>query len=333
MPRVSSLPAGSRVAFRCDGDEQIGAGHVARCVPLAAAFAQLRWKVRFVGAFAGFASWLVARAGVQAQVPDRQAPCGIDVAECDAAVVDSYVIAAAAICDLARTVPVVTLAEANRCPTAGIVLDYHLDRTEPAGARLLAGPAYAPLDPAFAGAGRAGDDVRRVLVTVGGSAPARELLAQVVPIVRTVFADAAIVVAHEADTLGPGVVTLPCPTALVDAVSDIDLVVTAAGLTAYEMACAGIPQTAIAIVPNQRRVARGLQANGLAPCLDLTSGDSLADLRGVLERLREPGLRRRLAERGKRTFDGQGARRSAAGLARLFAEDSTSGPLQRRKLG
>ena len=85
---------------------------------------------------------------------------------------------------------------------------------------------------------------------------------------------------------------MPVPSALVDAVGGIDVAVTAAGLTAYEMACAGIPQLAIAIVANQRRVVSGLRERGLAPCLDLTGGDSLADLPGALERLRDPGLRR-----------------------------------------
>lgn len=330
MPAVNAPLAGSRIAFRCDGDDLIGAGHVARCVPLAVAFVQLGCRVGFVGTYQGLASWLLARAAMDVRAPDPAAPCGLLAEEQDAVVLDSYLIAPPAICDLARALPLVTLAEANRCRARGILLDYHLDRSEPSSSRLLAGPSFAPLDPAFAGAGCPGGEIRKMLVTVGGSTPARELLPELVPIVRSVFADAEIVLAGGSsplqvhDAICSGVVGLPAPSALVDSLSDIDLAVTAAGLTAYEMACAGIPQVAIAIAANQRRVTRGLCESGLGPCLDLTSGDSLTQLPGVLERLRDVGLRRRLAERGMKLFDGRGARRAAIALAERFA--TTTGP-------
>jgi hypothetical protein len=76
---------------------------------------------------------------------------------------------------------------------------------------------------------------------------------------------------------------------------------------------------ALAIATNQRRVARGLSSTGAAPSLDLTSGDSLAQLPAVLERLGELALRRRLAERGMELFDGRGASRAASALLRRFA--------------
>jgi spore coat polysaccharide biosynthesis predicted glycosyltransferase SpsG len=319
--RAPTSSSRGSIAFRCDGDEQTGAGHVARCVSLAAAFARLDWEVCLVGAYNGLAAWLVARTGMHVLAPSPEAPCGIAVDACDVAVVDSYLIDPAEICQLAATLPVVTLAEANRCCALGILLDYHLDRTRQSSTRLLAGPSFAPLDPAFAGAGCTGDEVRRVLVTLGGSLAARELLAQVVPMVRSVFSSAEVIVAHHAHgAIEPDVIALPGPSDLVDAVSDVDLVVTAAGLTAYEMACAGVPQVAIAIVANQRRAARGLQNSGLAPCLDLTRGDSLTDLPRVLDPLRNAGLRRRLGKRGRATFDGQGARRAATTLTELFGE-------------
>jgi hypothetical protein len=166
-------------------------------------------------------------------------------------------------------------------------------------------------------------------VTMGGSLPGRELLARVVPIVSTAFPDAEVLVAGAAPAETPGgssarVISLRSPSALVDVVADIDLAVTAAGFTAYEMACAGIPQVAIAIVANQRRVVRGLQRSGLAACLDLTGGDSLADLPRVLEELGDDRLRRRLARRGRSAFDGNGARRAAAALTQLFGAEAAA---------
>lgn len=320
MPSAIEPSCAGGVAFRCDGGEQIGAGHVARCLPLAAAFVQLGWKVAFVGAYDGLARWLLDRAGMVVRAPDPDAPCGVDAGEHEAAVVDSYLIAPAAICELAKAMPVVTLAEANRCPTAGILVDYHLDRPQRADRDLLSGPSFAPLDPAFAGAGRAGEGVRRVLVTLGGSRAASELLEEISSFASLAFPDAEIVLAGSSRPPGvPRAVALPPPSALVDVVPTIDVAVTAAGLTAYELACAGVPQLAVAIAANQRRVVSGLRTRGLALCLDLTEGDSLADLRQALERLQDAERRRLLAERGMSVFDGRGAQRAASALVRRFA--------------
>lgn len=323
MHSASPPFTGGRIAFRCDGGANIGAGHVARCLPLAAAFAALGWKVSFVGHYDGLAAWLLTRAGVDVREPEADCPCGIAVAAWDAVVLDSYQVPPAAICDLARALPLVTLAEANRCPSAGILLDYHLYRTEPPGERLLAGPSYAPIDPAFAGAGRAGSEVRTVLVTFGGSLAGGNLLAEVAPIVEAAFPAAEVLVAggqlaQSDKARASRIRSLTSLSALVDTVHEIDLTVTGAGFTSYEMACAAIPQVAIAFVENQRRVVRGLRASGLAPCLDLLGDDSLAELPAMLERLRDPGERSRLAKRGAIAFDGAGARRAAEALAARF---------------
>jgi UDP-2,4-diacetamido-2,4,6-trideoxy-beta-L-altropyranose hydrolase len=320
MAAPTPAPTSGRLVFRCDGDELLGAGHVARCIPLAAAFAQLGWDVSFVGEHRGLAAWLRERAGMPVRAPEPDAPCGIARADCDAAVVDSYSIAPAAICELARALPVATLAEASRCPTLGVLIDYHLDRAPAEEEQLLAGPSFAPLDPAFAGAGRAGPELRRVLVTLGGSQLARELLVQVLPGVCAAFEQAEVLVAGEIPRAqdrdgAPRLVSLPSPSALVDVVGEIDLAITAAGLSAYELACAGIPQLAIGIVENQRRVVAGLRQHALAPCIDLTAGESLAQLPDALRGLLDEQLRERLAERGRRTFDGDGARRAAQALS------------------
>ncbi|MEA2313579.1 MAG: hypothetical protein QOI03_271 [Solirubrobacteraceae bacterium] len=323
MAAPPPAPASGRLVFRCDGNELLGAGHVARCVPLAAAFAELGWRVSFVGEHRGFAAWLLERAQLSVRAPDPDAPCGIALEDCDAAVIDSYTIVPAAICDLARALPVATLAEASRCPTLGVLIDYHLDRAPAADEHLLAGPSFAPLDPAFAGAGRAGRELRRVLVTLGASRLARELLVQVLPAVCSAFEHAEVLVAGEIPRAehpdsAPRLVSLHSPSALVDVVGEVDLAITAAGLTAYELACAGLPQLAIGIVENQRRVVRGLRQSALAPCIDLTAGESLTQLPDALHGLRDELLRERLAERGRRTFDGNGARRAAQALSALW---------------
>ncbi|MGA9314590.1 MAG: hypothetical protein WBV77_08180 [Solirubrobacteraceae bacterium] len=333
---VTTTVAGERLVFRCDGNERIGAGHVARCIPLATAFAQLGWKVSFVGTYEGLAGWLLARAKIDTCAANQDLSCGVLAERYDAVILDSYAIAPESICDLARRLPLATIAEANRCPTFGVLLDYHLDRIEQSNSRLLAGASYAPLDPALAGAGRARKEIGKVLVTVGGSRTARGLLDPIASMSSLAFPDADILCAGRAESETnylnrDRVIHLPSPSFLIDVLPDIDLAITMAGLTAYELACAGIPQVAIAIATNQRRVVNGLNRSGLAPCLDLTSGDSLAQLPAILERLRDAGLRACLAERGRKMFDGQGARRAAIALTELYQAAGAKECYRRRR--
>lgn len=267
----------------------------------------------FVGRFEGFAAWLIERAGRDTTPPGKGLACGLEPAEWTAAIVDSYALGTSELCELAEQLPIATLGEAARCEEAGVVIDYHLDligrAPEP---RLLPGPSYAPLDPAFAGAGRAGEEVETVLVTVGGSAQALAHVEPLKALVGRAFPDAEQVVPR--GNSGPPVSTAGAPVRLVDLVHDVDLAVTAAGLTAYELACAGVPQVAIGIVANQGRVVEGLRRSGLAECVDLSAGEPLEGARPALARLRDPSRRQAQRELGRSIFDGHGADRAAQGL-------------------
>lgn len=293
-----------RLAVRCDGGAAIGAGHVARCLPVARAFAQRGWEVCFVGRLDGLPAWLVREDGWVVAGPGT-GPAGLDADAFDAALVDLYGVAEEESCALARRLPVATLGESSRCPDAGVLVDYHFDRAGDAdGPALLAGPRYAPVDPRFAGAGRIRDEVRRVLITVGGSEPARAHLPAFRALVARVLPSAETVVA------GAG----GAPVRLLDLVADVDLAITAAGLTSYELACAGVPQVALAIVDNQRRVVDGLRATRLVPTADLSRGEPVEGLEDDLRRLAAASARRDQSARARAAIDGQGAQRIADGL-------------------
>ena len=281
--------------------------------------------MRFTGSYDGLAAWLLERAGVDVDRPAAGAPAGVDPQLADAVVVDSYTIEEAELCRLAETLPLATLAEARRCEGAGILLDYHLDRDgEPATSRLLPGPAYAPVDPRFAGAASPRDPVERILVTVGGSARGQAVVDDLVRGARSVFPDAAVVVPG-GPPVPEGASPLPGPVALVDEVGAIDVAVTAAGFTSYELACAGVPQVAVAIADNQSRVVDGLRRAGVAPCVDLARGEPRTALLEALEELRDPDARRRYAARGMRAFDGRGADRAAEALTSRFLGPDSQG--------
>jgi spore coat polysaccharide biosynthesis predicted glycosyltransferase SpsG len=285
------MPA-RRLIVRCDGDDRVGAGHVARCLPLAAALRELGWTPTFSGRYAGLAAWLLERAGMPTS-PGDDALSGAD-----AAIVDSYDLEPAAICALAERVPLVTPAEARRCEHAGTWLDYHADRhgEAPIG-RVLPGPEYAPVDPRFAGSGRPGEPVRTALVTVGGSVAARTLVPPCLEALRTTFPGVRILLASGADWAGEDTEALPFPGTLLDVVGRVDLAVTGAGMTAYELAAAGVPMQIIKVADNQTRVVDGFFAHGLA-------ASSLAELV-------DPGRRRAYAEAAHQAIDGRGAARAA----------------------
>ena len=298
------------IAFRCDGDAHVGGGHVARCIPLAGAFADLGWRPVFVGMYSGIADWLLRRSGLETLTPD-EGPCGL-ADGWSAAVIDSYTIPGREVCAAAKLRPTVTLAEARRCEDVGVVLDYHVDAPSPDIAalpseRIVAGPQYAPLEAALAKARRRRTSVERVLVTVGGTAAAQRAAGDVRELVAREFPAAALVAL-------PGA----APTALVDVLPDVDLAVSAAGVTAYELACAGVPALVVAIVENQRRVARACNAAGIAVGVDGLQSDAASAMRQGLARLADPDVRASLAAAGPRVFDGHGAERAAREIERRW---------------
>lgn len=246
-----------KVAIRCDGDAQVGAGHVARCLPLAQAFAERGHEVWFSGRFDGFPARMLG-----------DFPRG-DLREAEAVIVDSYEQQ-----DL-PDVPLATIGEARRYPGA-VWIDYHLDRLhdEPTATE-LPGPRFAPVDPRFAQAGRARDPIERVLVTVGASAAAQALLPELT---------------EQAATHGEVVVAQGEP--LLDLVEEVDAAICGAGMTAYELASAGLPLVLVQLAENQRRVVEGMLREDVAA----------------------PVLRAGPNRRGMELFDGRGAARAAEAL-------------------
>jgi spore coat polysaccharide biosynthesis predicted glycosyltransferase SpsG len=307
-----------RLAVRCDGGPNIGAGHVARCLPLAGAFAARGWSATFVGLYDGLAAWLLERTGQSLELPAEGVPCGLAPGAWDAAIIDSYRIPSDEVCKLAAGLPIATLGEATRCEDAGILIDYHLDRRgEAPGPRLLPGPSYAPLDPALAGAGRAAVEVTSILITVGGSTLARDQLPGLQAMVSRSYPDAAQLVPMG----GTGASE---PVRLPEILGGVDLAVTAAGVTAYELACAGVPLVAVAIAANQGRVLNALRSAGLGLCVDLDRGESIQAVGRALAELHDPALRRGQSELGQQIFDGLGADRAADGLLERWDVPSRS---------
>jgi spore coat polysaccharide biosynthesis predicted glycosyltransferase SpsG len=295
---------------------------------------------------------MLERAGMQSLPPASGEPAGVARASFDAAVIDSYELPSIEICELARELPLATLAEANRCSDTGVLVDYHLDRGgEQPGKRLLPGPTYAPIDPIFAKLRRATRaSVECVLITLGasaeaswpsagatgpgvGSSPSTSVtgpggdsspstsagapgknLELALTAVRDTFPDARILTTARTPIAGSNIQQLPFPSLLSEVLDTVDVAVSAAGLSAYELACAGVPALLLPIAANQRRVAQACAAAGMAYVVDPQTADPLSGMREALDALRDPAARSAISKRGTRLFDGQGAARTARSL-------------------
>lgn len=302
-----------RIAFRCDGDARVGAGHVARSIQLAEAFVRAGHEALFVGRYDGLAGGLLRAAGLDARPPE-QGLCGVPAQWAAPVMVDSYSIPSPELERLALAVPVGAFCDGLDAPRVTAVLHPHLSPPEslrlPAGTTALVGPDYAPVSPRFAAA-RRGRGLTHALVTVGGSEHARRLVEPA----RTALGalgDPEVFVSG----LEPG-----RDVGLLERIEWADVAISAAGGTAYELACAGVPTVVVVVADNQAAVGEGLARAGAARALDARSADAGELLHAEVAALASAEERARLAIAGPETVDGHGAARARDALLAAFAGD------------
>lgn len=303
--------------FRCDGDEATGAGHVGRCLPLARALRAAGAEVVFAGRFEGIAADLLAAAAVPVVDPDA-APAP------DVVIADGYGLRDHAIARLRRGAPVLLVAAAEPLAAPVLELDYHLRDGERPG--VLSGPAYAPVAPEFAAARRPRGG-ERWLVTLGGGSAGAGLIDRAVAAAAAVGAAEVWVTSADAPAAVQGVAVRhePAPGGLRDAVAWADVAVSGAGVTAYELACAGLPAALVQVADNQAPVVAGLSRAGTATVALPTTLE-----RDVGAALSDAGARRRMAQRGPALVDGYGAFRTRDALLGLVRGAAPQEPLIQR---
>jgi spore coat polysaccharide biosynthesis predicted glycosyltransferase SpsG/RimJ/RimL family protein N-acetyltransferase len=299
------------IFLRCDGDERIGAGHVGRCVQIARALQSAGAEVALAGSYSGVAERLIAAAGIPAVAPGS-GRLGVPVGA-DGVVLDSYEFPMPEIEALGRDLPVAAISDGGPVPRVAAVLDYHLD----AAPGVLKGPDYAPVSPRYAAARRP-RGFERALLSLGGSRAGGRLLEGAAAALEDLGLEVSVVGAAES---------------LEELAGRADVAVSGAGLTAYELACAGVPSLLLAIADSQRRVASAFEKRSIALALDAGEQPASPRLRVAVGALAGEALRAGLAAAGPAAVDGYGAFRVRDALLAAFGAKGAPRVLRYRPAG
>lgn len=329
------------ILFAPNAGSGVGGGHVLRCLSLATALARDGAEIAFAAPHP--APHLVDRFA-ETTVEVRLAPDFETVlreAEArrpDAVVLDHYGLGAAEEARVAPFTRCVTVLDdladrAHACdllldPGYGRMPDDYAGRLSPR-ARLLLGPDYALLRPAFASRRAAAftpvrAQVERVFVSFGLS-DVDGIAARAVGLIRRVLPDAALDVALAGDARSlpelraraEGDLALHLHVDARDVASLMaasDLAVGAGGSATWERCCLGVPTLAVVVAENQRGLIAALDRLGALVGGALDDPDFDEAFSDALERLHDPVLRGRLRETSSGLCDGRGAERAAAAL-------------------
>lgn len=344
------------VLFRLDGGQGIGSGHMVRCATIASGLAELgvdslaavsTEESALMAESRGLQAVVVGGNPVELGHDDAVALRSLMGPGCVAVTVDTYAAGDDFWDSLGRlsdelNKPTVLIddrylfsggmLEVPRRRPVDLVVSYGFDADEDAYRRtysgtstcLLIGPRYAPIREGFKPptTSRHGG-VDRILVTSGSTNPDRVLERFCTACLAAVpNAEVDLVVGADAD-VDP---VAACDervrihrglTDLAPLMARMDLAVSAAGSTLYELSCMGVSTVAVPIVENQRG-----NAQGFANC-----GCGLAsDFEGLAFAVRalvaDSVLREDLAARARLLVDGLGARRIACEILKLIMGDA-----------
>lgn len=340
------------ILIRCDGSPKLGYGHVMRMLALAEA---LRDAHGFGAVFA-----IAPDAEAQSRIAARGFPVLTQPPELEEAAWLSALLAGGApralVLDVRTRLARADLMRLRRIGTLLVTIDDGSER------RLAADLSFLPPVPqarALSWRGAVGEALLgwqwtlqgappitrieratgaplRVLVSMGGSDPASQTLI-------AARAASALGSAVEAKiVIGPGVSdaegvaaalaaltprphVVRAPETLAPLIAGSDLAIAAYGVTAFELASAGVPAILIALTDDHAQSASALDASGAAEFAGLAGTLTSADLEARLRALiADPQRMKEMEAAGRQNFDGQGAMRIAARISAALNEAKLS---------
>jgi UDP-2,4-diacetamido-2,4,6-trideoxy-beta-L-altropyranose hydrolase len=328
----------ARFAFRTTYAPAIGMGHLRRCLTLAQELKQQGASCAFLltGHPEGV-TWIRTH-GFSAQPIDGAVESTLGALgdlPSSIVVVDDYEITEPDFSRLRSQHPLAVIDDlADRRLDADVVLNANANASSlhyraPSDCLMLLGPRYALLRPGFRGLPRrkAIDEVRRVLVTMGGADPARRTVDVTRRLISGLYdtrfdvvlgplygdpSDLAAVI--RSGGRGSEVQLHLAPDDLAPLMAEADLAVSAGGQTTYELAAAGVPAVAMCVAENQRG---NLAALSQVPTLLTATSEEL--MPAVMRLVGDVPLRQKMCDAAQALVDGQGAVRAAQALIELAA--------------
>ena len=360
------------VVFRADASLAIGSGHVMRCLTLAGALAGRGHRCHFLcredeghlgqvigerghgltllgGASGAYGPeedapphghWLTAYWAEDARA---SAECLAEIGA-DLLVVDHYALDRRWAKVVRGSVQRIAVIDdlADRRHDCDLLLDQNLGRRAadygalvPEGCRLLMGPEFALIGPAFGAVRgeslerRSSSSLRRIMVSMGG-VDADDATGQVLEAIAGAppphLEHVSVIMGRHAphlDRVRARATALPFDVEVAVGVSDMarrmadaDLGIGGAGVTAWERCAVGLPSIAVVLAGNQRRGAQALGNAGAALVIDGTEHIS-AELPGQLARMDESSERLCVSAAAAGLVDGRGLVRVAKALEEL----------------
>lgn len=334
------------ILFVVDAGPTVGGGHVLRCLSLAKALEAQGASYSFVapsfvsevlGVFAPDVAQVSA-----ASANARDLVAAAQTTDCDACVFDHYGLGERDHRAMSQGRASLVIDDlANRALAGDIILDSGPARTAedyaglvPAGAKLLLGPAHAPIRPEFAALREPalawrGEPVQRILVSMGLS-DVGGITSRVVEILRPRIGEIGldIVLGASAPSL-PGLakvarrdtrLMLHVDTPhMARVAAEADIAVGAGGSSVWERCTLGLPSVMAVLADNQEGAAKAMAATGAALAVDARAASFEVELeRAILRLLRDAKLRRDLAARSSEICDGLGAGRVAEAFLSLI---------------
>ena len=331
------------ILIRADANEQIGTGHIMRCISIARALQAKGESVKFVTAdhkadrlLEGFRTHCLESDWTQMEFELPTLFDALRQEKPSMLLVDGYFVTEAYFHALKSMVPVAYLDDLNQsCWDVDYLINYNIfaesydySAYKEKRTQLLLGTRYAPLRDEFRNCPtHEMKDVKDILVSAGGADP--ELITEKVlkgicralPEVRFHFIVGA---------LNPRIESIQSLAAqtenailhinerhMSELMKSCDLAISAAGSTLYELCACGTPTITYTLADNQLAAAEQFEKQGIM----LNAGDCRKDaafidrMEALVEHLtREKELRSELSGKMQRLVDGNGAARLAGEL-------------------
>lgn len=336
-----------QAVFRADASAAIGGGHVARCLALADALAEIGWSCRFavdqqtMMAMPALAASPHDFIRLNGGGPDEAAEIKPSIQnKVDLLIVDHYQRDAKFESACRSWADCILAIDdlADRKHDADFLLDQTFGRVEadyasfvPSNCRMLLGPAYALLRPQFAQSrpaalARRNADFRRILICMGSSDLHDMTSVALRAVVKSGVAVAVDVVlgsispnraAVEADIakLGEDIRLHVDVSDMAALMSNADLAIGSSGGISWERCAVGLPTIAIVTADNQRMIAANLSAAGAVRLPgDWTdcSEDRIAD--AITEFVRHSELLTDMSRKAAAICDGRGVERTTSAI-------------------